>query len=75
MGFHEDERIRAKNLPYNSAQDLLDAFRVRYWSDNDIIAYAREQLTKDGTNRTMYALIRLCQVDAKEDQHRTHNLD
>lgn len=75
MGFYEDERIRQKNQPYNSACEMYDAFKMRYWSNNDIMAFANECLEKDPTNRMMYALIELCNPRKEKDQTRTHNID
>jgi len=75
MGFHEDDRIRNKNLPSNEAFRLFEAFKTRYWSDNDIISYATVELVKNPTNRVMYALIKICEVNLSTDTKASHNID
>lgn len=40
MGFHEDDRIRAKNRVHNEAYEIVEGLRELKYTSGDIVRYA-----------------------------------
>lgn len=56
---YEDDRIRHKNHAHIVGYGIFTELRSKYWSHNDIEAYAHEQLEKDPTNKAMYEVLKM----------------
>lgn len=59
MGFHEDDRVRAKNVVANAAADLYISYKLKNWSSSDIAALAEDELIKNPNNKVMYAILKM----------------
>lgn len=68
MGFHEDDRVRAKNLVANTAADLYSTYKTDNWSSSDIAALAEDELSRNPNNKVMYAILKMAIREATASQ-------
>lgn len=59
MGFHEDDRIRNKNLVNNQAHDKYNSYLLSKMTNGDIITHCEDLLKKSPDNKVVYEVLKI----------------